>query len=236
MRDGAILNWGFWLWLGPPSRACSICSRLAAACEKTSTKSNVIVVDVVDEYAAAVVPCSMHTIFQNPCYVPFGDITRRDYKLGGWIEVDGIRERVERIVEIDALSFAEKYEGYLSVEQLAREFFVNTDTVGGWIKKGRIEPTVSFSFGSKAVHMFSPEDAEAIRERMGIPVHNDETIRDDFFDFLEERDYSLSYKMVFPTSFVDHMDPATGGASIEDVLPSRRDIEGRRFCLHGRRR
>lgn len=185
---------------------------------KTSTKSNVIVVDVVDEYAAAVVPCSMHTIFQNPCYVPFGDITRRDYKPGEWIEVDGIHERVERIVEIDTLSFAERHEGYLSVEQLAREFFVSTDTVGGWIKKGRIEPTVSFSFGSKSVHMFSPEDAEAVRERMGIPVHDDETIRDDFFDFLEERDYSLSYKMVFLTSFIDHMDPATGGVSIEDVL------------------
>ena len=82
---------------------------------KTSTKSNVIVVDVVDEYAAAVVPCSMHTIFRNPYYVPFGDILRRDYKVGEWVEVDGIHERVERIVEIDALSFAEKYEGYLSV-------------------------------------------------------------------------------------------------------------------------
>lgn len=116
---------------------------------KTSTKSNVIVVDVVDEYAATVAPCSVHPIFQNPCYVPFGDITRRDYKPGEWIEVDGIRERVERIVEIGALSFAEKYEGYLSVEQLARELFVSTDTVGGWIEKGRIEPTVSFSFGSR---------------------------------------------------------------------------------------
>lgn len=185
---------------------------------KTGMKSNVFVVDVVDEYAAAVVPCSMHTIFRNPYYVPFGDIMRRDYKVGDWVEVDGIHEHIERIVEIDALSFAEKYEGYLSVEQLAREFFVNTGTVSDWIKKGRIQPTVSFSFGSKPVHMFSPQDAQTIRERMGIPVHNDETIRDDFFAFLEERDYSLSYKMVFLTSFIDCMDRATGCASIEDAL------------------
>ena len=192
--------------------------QLGRGLRKTSTKSNVIVVDVVDEYAAAVVPCSMHTIFQNPCYVPFGDIMKRDYKEGEWVEVEGIRERIERIVEIDVLSFAERYEGYLSVEQVAREFFVSTDTVSSWIKRRRIEPTASFSFGSKAVHMFSPEDVEAIRERLGIPVHNDETIKDDFFAFLGERDYSLSYKMVFLTSFIDHMDRATGGALIEDVL------------------
>ena len=90
--------------------------------------------------------------------------------------------------------------------------------MNSWIKKGRIQPTVSFSFGSKPVHMFHPQDVQAIRERLGIPVHNDDTIRDDFFAFLEERDYSLSYKMVFLTSFIDHMDRATGCAPIEDVL------------------
>ncbi|MBR3312626.1 MAG: hypothetical protein IKG18_00660 [Atopobiaceae bacterium] len=41
-------------------------------------------------------------------------------------------------------------------------------------------------------------------------MHDDETIRDDFFAFLEERDYSLSYKMPFLLSFLERMDPATG--------------------------
>jgi hypothetical protein len=144
-----------------------------------------------------VVPCSLHSVFQNPYYVPFGDILRRDYEPGEWVEVDGIRERIERIVEVDAVSFAEKYEGYLSVEQVARDFFVNTGTVNAWIKRGRIQPTATFSFGSRAVHLFSPADVEDIRGRLGIPEHNDETIRDDFFAFLAERDYSMSYKMPF---------------------------------------
>ncbi len=49
-------------------------------------------------------------------------------------------------------------------------------------------------------------------------MHDDSTIRDDFLAFLEERDYSLSYKMPFLLAFLERMDPATGAAPIDDVL------------------
>jgi hypothetical protein len=132
--------------------------------------------------------------------------------------VDGIRERIERVVPVDVRSFAERYDGYLSVEQVARNLFVSTDTVNGWIRRGRVVPTVAFEFGSRRIHLFSPSDAEAARVRLGIPVHDDTTIRDDLLAFLEERDYSLSYKMPFLLSFLDHMDRRTGAATIDDVL------------------
>ena len=85
-------------------------------------------------------------------------------------------------------------------------------------RSGHITPSVSFAFGNKTIHLFSPEDVAATRERLRIPVHDDSTIRDDFFAFLEERDYSLSYKMPFLLSLLDHMDPRTGSAAIEAVL------------------
>lgn len=184
---------------------------------RTSIKKNVFVIDVVDEYGAMVRPCSMHAIFGNSLYVPFGDITRQDYLPGQMIEIDGITERVERIVEVDIHTFEEKYGDYYSQEQLAREYFVNTGTITSWIRKGKITPTVEFSFGSKKISQFSPEDVEKYRKELNIQEHNDETVRDDFFAFLEERDYSLSYKMPFLLSFIDHMD-TIGDAKIEDVL------------------
>ena len=184
---------------------------------RTSIKKNVFVIDVVDEYGAMVRPCSMHAIFGNSLYVPFGDITRQDYLPGQMIEIDGITERVERIVEVDIHTFEEKYGDYYSQEQLAREYFVNTGTITSWIRKGKITPTVEFSFGSKKISLFSPEDVEKYRKELNIQEHNDETVRDDFFAFLEERDYSLSYKMPFLLSFIDHMD-TIGDAKIEDVL------------------
>ncbi len=184
---------------------------------RTNTKKNVFVIDVVDEYGAFVKACSMHSIFQNSIYVPFGDIIKNDYQTGDVVEIDGIEERVERIIEVDIESFDSKYSGYLSVEQLARKFFVSTGSVIGWIKKGKIIPTAGFQFGSKMIYMFSPEDAERYRIELDIKEHTDDTIRDDFFEFLEERDYSLSYKMPFLLAFLKYMD-SIGDARIDDVL------------------
>ena len=184
---------------------------------KTDTKKNVFVIDVVDEYGAMARPCSMHSIFQNTMYVPFGNIIKRNYAVGDMIEIDGFQERVERIVEVDVSSFQDKYGDCLSQEQLAREYYVSTGTITAWIKKGKIQPTVTYPFGNKQIYLFSPEDVKRIREELEIPEHTDETIKQDFFDFLEERDYSLSYKMPFLLAVLKNMD-SIGDSKIEDVL------------------
>ena len=184
---------------------------------KTDVKKNVFVIDVVDEYGAMVKACSMHSIFANPYYVPFGDITRTDYVPGDMVIVDGIEERIERITEVDINSFEDKYGNYLSQEQVAREYFVSTGTVTSWIKKGKIVPSVEYKFGNKMLYLFSPDDVEKYRKELNIKEHNDETIKEDFFDFLEERDYFLSYKMPFMLAFIKHVD-SIGDAKIENIL------------------
>ena len=184
---------------------------------KTDVKKNVIVIDVVDEYGAMVKACNMHSIFANPYYVPFGDITKTDYEPGDMVIIDGIEERIERITEVDINSFEDKYGNYLSQEQVAREYFVSTGTVTSWIKKGKITPSVEYKFVSKSLYLFSPDDVEKYRKDLDIKEHNDNTIKQDFFDFLEERDYSLSYKMPFMLAIVKYID-AIGDAKIDDVL------------------
>lgn len=184
---------------------------------KTDIKKNVIVIDVVDEYGAMIKACNMHTIFANPYYVPFGDITITNYTPGDMLVVDGIEERIERITEVDINTFEDKYGDYLSQEQLAREYFVNTGTVTSWIKKGKIKPSVEYKFGSKSLYLFSPHDVEKYRNELGIKEHNNNTIKQDFFEFLEERDYSLSYKMPFLLAFIKNVN-TIGDAKIDDVL------------------
>lgn len=136
---------------------------------------------------------------------------------GEWIEVDGICEQVQKISEVDVMSFEEKYGDYLSTEQLAREFFVSTGTVNSWIRSGKLTPTVSMPFGSRRLYLFSPQAAEEARRALQIPVHDDSTIYDDFREFLEARDYSLSYKMPFLLALLDQVSEI-GEASIEAVL------------------
>lgn len=184
---------------------------------KTDTKKNVIVIDVVDEYGSMVKACNMHSIFANPYYVPFGDITKMDYKPGEMVIIDGMEERIERISEVDIDSFEDKYGNYLSQEQIAREYFVSTGTVISWIKKGKIIPSAEYKFGSRSIYLFSPDDVEKYRKELNIKEHNDSTIKQDFFDFLEERDYSLSYKMPFMLSFIKVVN-TIGDADIEKVL------------------
>ena len=184
---------------------------------KTDIKKNVIVIDVVDEYGAMIKACNMHTIFANPYYVPFGDITITNYTPGDMLVVDGIEEHIERITEVDINTFEDKYGDYLSQEQLAREYFVNTGTVTSWIKKEKIKPSVEYKFGSKSLYLFSPDDVEKYRNELGIKEHNNNTIKQDFFEFLEERDYSLSYKMPFLLAFIKNVN-TIGDAKIDDVL------------------
>ena len=104
---------------------------------RTNTKTNVFVIDVVDEYGAMAKPCSMHSIFSNPFYTAFGSILKRDYSVGDMIEVDGLHETVERIVQVDIETFEEKYGDYLNQEQLAREFYLSTGTITSWVTKGK---------------------------------------------------------------------------------------------------
>ena len=184
---------------------------------KTDTKKNIIVIDVVDEYGAMIKACNMHTIFANPYYVPFGDIIKTDYTPGDMVVIDGLEERIERIMEVDINSFEEKYGDYLSQEQVAREYFVSTGTVTSWVKKKKIVPSVEYRFGNKSIYLFSPDDVEKYRKELNIKEHNDSTIKEDFFEFLEERDYSLSYKMPFLLAIVKRID-SIGDAKIEEVV------------------
>ena len=123
---------------------------------RTNAKSNVFVIDVVDEYGAMAKPCSLHAIFANAMYVPFGNIIHRDYHIGDMIEVAGLKERVDKIVPVDVETFEDKYGDYLNQEQLAREFFMSTGSITSWIKKKKIEPSVTIPFGSRKIYLFSP--------------------------------------------------------------------------------
>lgn len=185
---------------------------------KTNTKKNVIVIDVVDEYGAMIKACNMHTIFANPYYVPFGDIIKTDYTPGDMVVIDGMEERIERIMEVDINSFEEKYGDYLSQEQVAREYFVSTGIRDKLDQKEKDRAKCRIPVRQQ-IHLpvQSLDDVEKYRKELNIKEHNDSTIKEDFFEFLEERDYSLSYKMPFLLAVVKHID-AIGDAKIEDVL------------------
>ncbi|WP_052772046.1 DEAD/DEAH box helicase [Vibrio mexicanus] len=168
-------------------------------------KEALYVIDIVDNYiGASLQPWSAHNLFNNPNYLPFGDMFNADQPTPQQelLILDGLFETERRIEPINIFNFEAEFGDLLNEEQLARELFVSTGTIKSWLKKGEITPSKSISLGRKNLHYFSPENMEHIRLAKNIKPRTEESRKDDFFEFLEKRDYTFSYKIVFLLSFI----------------------------------
>ncbi len=162
-------------------------------------KERLYVIDVVDSYGAQLQPWSVHGALGLKEYRPFGDIMGEN--IGSLndelIVLSGLYEQVVQLIPIDVFTMQEELAGMLSVEQLARELFVSTGTVKNWIKKDDITPDAIIPFGNNFLYYFLNESISTIRQLKKLSVHTEKTRKDDFFNFLKERDYTFSYKIIF---------------------------------------
>ena len=183
-------------------------------------KEALYVLDVVDNYGARLAaPMSLHGLLGIAEYLPFADLVKpeRGGREDEVVILDGLYESVRRIEPVDILTYSEKYGDHLNEEQLARELFVSTGTVKSWIKKGRITPDHTIPFGRSRLHFFAPERVEEIRRRQNLSRHTEETRKKDFLDFLEKRDYTFSYKIIFLLAFLK-LKNARGEADLSALL------------------
>lgn len=64
--------------------------QLGRGLRKYEGKECLYVIDVVDQYGALNVPWSVHSIFNNPYYVPFGDILGRNISSDEMTIIEGL--------------------------------------------------------------------------------------------------------------------------------------------------
>ncbi|MDY0287338.1 MAG: DEAD/DEAH box helicase [Sphaerochaeta sp.] len=190
--------------------------QLGRGLRRTAQKQELFVIDVVDQYGALARAWSCHALFGNPGYVPFGLVTRT-YAPGDTIDVLGLYETVQALIPVDILTFENQYEGYLDVEQAARVLFVGTSTLQKWVTKGQVQADLVLPFGSRKIFYFTPEKLEEIRLIKNLSIHTDETLKQDFLAFLEEKNYTFSFKMAFMLGMLEHAD-YQGEVSIDTVL------------------
>jgi superfamily II DNA or RNA helicase/SOS-response transcriptional repressor LexA len=193
--------------------------QLGRGLRKYPGKEALYVIDVVDNYGARLKPLSLHALFGIGNYTPFDDIIRTDEasSVEELVILDGLYEEERRIEPIDIFNFEKLYGDYLNEEQLARELFVSTDTVKSWLKKGDILPDAQYPFGRSILSFFKPDQLPEIRKKKGLAEHSDETRKDDFMKFLEERDYTFSFKMIFLLSYLKTANER-GEALLPEVL------------------
>ena len=193
--------------------------QLGRGLRKFPGKEALYVIDVVDNYGAKLQPLSLHAFFGVNQYQPFADLIRTE-KVGVQNEIvilDGLYEGVRQVVPVNIFNFDKIYENYLNEEQMARELFVSTDTVKAWLKRGEIEAATQYPFGRSLLNFFKPEQVQEIRLSKGLAEHTEETRKQDFFQYLEERRYTFSAKIIFLLSFL-RTSNSRGEAQLPELL------------------
>lgn len=191
--------------------------QLGRGLRKHKDKEALYVIDVVDQYGMLLKPWTVHSIFNINLYKPFADILNINATTTELTTIQGLVEHEIAIKEIDIDTFEENYKDYLSVEQLARELFVSTGTVSSWIKKKEIVPEVSYFINKSRICLFSLSQVEEIRNLKGLKVRNEQTIKEDFFEFISEKSFTFSFKIIFLLSLLKVINNE-GEADVADVV------------------
>lgn len=192
-------------------------------------KKALFVIDVVDNYGAygriTNRPWSLHALFGTTGYRPFGDILKPDEQL---LEMDTVYGKEMKLAPIDVFTMQQLYGEHLGEEQLARELFVSTGTVKSWVRKGRVFPDTDIPMGRSHIRLFAKNQVALIRTQMGLKEHTEETIVEDFWEFIEKGDYSFSYKMPFVLALLDEVD-SVGEADVDGVFMQYQSFYLNRF-------
>lgn len=177
-------------------------------------KECLYIIDVVDNYEGKLTPWSFNSLFKIPQYSDFAGLKNNS---SDYLSILGLSECEVSMQEIDVFTFEEKYQGYLSLEQAARELFIGTNTLSKWVKDKPTYSSLSLPIGNKMMPYFSPENIAYIKQDRNLKEHNNETILDDFLEFINENTLTFSFKLVFMLGMLNHVDKE-GEVNIDTLL------------------
>lgn len=183
-------------------------------------KEALYVIDVVDTYGTFGTisnrPWSLHALFNQLEYRRFGNIVKTGASTDELLILDTFHETSIKLQPFDIFTLERLYGDYLSEEQLARKLFISTSTIKNWIRKNSITPDIRLPLSRGFVYLFKPEQINIIRLAKGLKEHSEETITDDFWDFIDIGNYTFSYKIYFILSILDIVD-STGDCDVNNL-------------------
>lgn len=157
-------------------------------------KECLYVIDVVDNYAGKLTPWSFNSLFKIANYSDFAGVINNNFD---YLNILGLSENEISMQAIDVFTFEEKYKDYKSLEQTARELFIGTNTLSKWVKQNPNFSSLYLPIGSKMIPYFSSADIQNIKQIKKLKDHNEETILQDFIDFVDENTLTYSFKLIF---------------------------------------
>jgi len=208
--------------------------QLGRGTRKYKDKEALYVIDVVDNYGGLGSfknsPWSIHALLGISEYLPWTDVLPNNVKkkLPEEVILAGLYEQERKLEKINIFTFEQEYADYLSDEQLARELFVSTGTVRNWVLKKKLIPSIVIPVGRKKLNYFSPDQLVNIRSDLGLTIHDDSTQYDDFYKFINEGSYSMSYKMILILSLLKIVDN-NGECNLDELVKEYRVFYQHRF-------
>jgi len=198
-------------------------------------KEALYVIDVVDSYSAALQPWSVHSLFNFGLYQPFGDLVKNvegtsNHEL---IVLDSLWETERRLEPINIFNFEQEFGHLLNEEQLARELFVSTGTIKSWLTKGDVSAHRILPFGNKTLNYFSAKQVAIIKKEKNIKDRTEQTRKYDFYEFIEKRDYTFSYKIIFLLAMVNGSNDR-GEQSLDGLVEKYQNFYQGLFTKFGR--
>ena len=157
-------------------------------------KECLYVIDVVDNYEGKLTPWCFNSLFKIASYSDFKGVINNNFD---YLNIFGLSEKEISMQEIDVFTFEEKYKDYKSLEQAARELFIGTGTLNKWTKDNPKLASLYLPIGSKLMPYFSFDDIQSIRKIKNLKEHNEETIVEDFIEFIDENTLTYSFKLIF---------------------------------------
>ena len=157
-------------------------------------KECLYVIDVVDNYAGKLTPWNFNSLFKIANYSDFAGVINNNFD---YLNILGLSENEISMQAINVFTFEEKYKDYKSLEQTARELFIGTNTLSKWVKQSPNFSSLYLPIGSKMMPYFSSADIQNIKQIKKLKDHNEETILQDFIDFVDENTLTYSFKLIF---------------------------------------
>jgi hypothetical protein len=181
-------------------------------------------VDNPDRYNA---PLSLHRVTGKKDYNPGGLVLAPENQLAKEKVQFGRGEKPQAVLElglhslgyeeIDLFNWQEAVRDMINAPDLDRELAASEGTVRTAVERARITPDHTLTLGERTYFYFARSRIPEIRVVLGLPEVTAETIKNLFFNFIEEMDMSASYKPALLLAFLDSSNQR-GRARMSEVV------------------
>lgn len=185
------------------------------------------VFDFVDNPGRYNAPLSLHRVTGKKDYNPGSLVLAPQDQMAREREQFGRGEKPQAILElglhsldyqeIDLFNWQEAVRDMINAADLDRELAASEGTVRMAVERARIIPDHTLTLGERTYLYFARSRISEIREALGLPEVTADTIKNLFFNFIEEMDMSASYKPVLMLVFLDSVGNR-GRARMADVV------------------